>query len=49
MKLTTAMGQRERVAEEASLGVYAVMDIGCPHARCKEQQLKCQEVHGHKE
>lgn len=25
------------------------MNVGCPHAGCKEQQLKGEEVHGHKE
>ena len=31
------------------LGMYAVMDVGGPNASCKEQQLKGQEVHWHKE
>ena len=31
------------------LGMYAVVNVGCPDPSCKEQQLKGQEVHGHKE
>lgn len=29
------------------LGMYAVVDVGCPNASRKQQQLKGEKMHGH--